>query len=115
MAAYGALWYVVSCACLVFINSDVLNYYFFFDDIFMISTAFCLFYSWQSYDDVSVRKQPLGLLEVPEMLHDYVESFREQMTPENLSPARRRERRLVEKQPYLNYSDQTYGDSDNLI
>ena len=77
MAAYGALWYVVSCACLVFINSDVLNYYFFFDDIFMISTAFCLFYSWQSYDDVSVRKEPLGLLEVPAMLHDYVESFRE--------------------------------------
>ena len=97
MAAYGALWYVVSLACLVFTNSDVLNYYFFFDDIFMISTAFCLFYSWQSYDDVSIRKYPLALNEVPAMLHEYVQSFREQMRPENLTPMRKREGKLVEK------------------
>ena len=101
MAAYGALWYVVSLACLVFINSDILNYYFFFDDIFMISTAFCLFYSWQSYDDISVRKQPLWLQEVPDMLYEYLQNFREGIRPENLSPMRKREGRLVERQPYL--------------
>ena len=66
MVAYGALWYAISCGGLIFTFSDVWNYYFFFDDIFMISTAFCLFYSWQSYDDDSVKKNAIGLLEVPE-------------------------------------------------
>ena len=97
MVLHGAFWYLVSVVGFLLTFSEKLDYYFFFDDIFMISTAFCLFYSWQSYDDISVRKYPLGLNEVPAMLLEYVQSFREQMRPENLTPMRKREGRLVEK------------------
>ena len=76
MVSYGAFWYGISCAGLLFTFSERWNYYFIFDDIFMISTAFCLFYSWQSYDDYSVKKNAIGLLEVPEQLKLYIHRLR---------------------------------------
>ena len=30
-------------------SSTNIDYYFFFDDLFMVSTAFSMFYSWQIY------------------------------------------------------------------
>ena len=46
MVLYGALWYVVSVIGFLLTFSETLDYYFFFDDLFMISTAFSMFYSW---------------------------------------------------------------------
>ena len=46
MVVHGALWYVISCVGFVFTFSETLDYYFLFDDLFMVSTAFSLFYSW---------------------------------------------------------------------
>ena len=50
MVANGALWYFISCIGFVFTFSEKLDYYFVFDDLFMVSTAFSLFYSWQSFN-----------------------------------------------------------------
>ena len=49
MVIYGAVWYVLSCLGFLLTFSDTLDYYFIFDDLFMISTAFSMFYSWQSF------------------------------------------------------------------
>ena len=46
MVVHGALWYVISCIGFIFTFDDSLDYYFLFDDLFMVSTAFSLFYSW---------------------------------------------------------------------
>ena len=46
MVILGALWYVISVIGFVFTFSEELDYYFLFDDLFMVSTAFSLFYSW---------------------------------------------------------------------
>jgi len=48
---YGGLWYLISCVGFVCTCSEELNYYFLFDDLFIISTAFSLFYSWQTYTE----------------------------------------------------------------
>lgn len=72
MVAHGALWYTLSLASALFSYSEYWNYYFFFDDIVMISTAFCLFYSWQSYDNDTSKKNAIGLLDVPEQLKIYI-------------------------------------------
>ena len=50
MVVHGALWYVISCIGFMLTFSESLDYYFLFDDFFMVSTAFSLFYSWQSYE-----------------------------------------------------------------
>ena len=65
MVAKAALWYIISIACMVAVYSDMWNYYFFIDDMAMISTAFCIFYSWQSYDDDSIKINAIGLRDVP--------------------------------------------------
>lgn len=49
MVIYGAIWYLVSVFGFLLTFSENLDYYFFFDDLFMVSTAFSMFYSWQSY------------------------------------------------------------------
>ena len=50
MVMYGALWYVISCIGCVLTFSEQLDYYFVFDDLFMVATSFSLFYSWQSFN-----------------------------------------------------------------
>ena len=50
MVVHGALWYFISVIGFIFTFSEELDYYFLFDDLFMVSTAFSLFYSWQSYE-----------------------------------------------------------------
>ena len=49
MVFHGALWYLVSVVGFLLTFSEKLDYYFFFDDLFMVSTAFSMFYSWQSF------------------------------------------------------------------
>ena len=46
MVMYGAFWYIVSCIGFLLTFSESLDYYFLFDDLFMIATAFSMFYSW---------------------------------------------------------------------
>ena len=50
MVVHGALGYVVSCVGFVLTFSENLDYYFVFDDLFMVATSFSLFYSWQSFN-----------------------------------------------------------------
>ena len=57
---YGGLWYLISCVGFVCTWSDNLNYYFLFDDLFIISTAFSLFYSWQTYTDETLTLCQIG-------------------------------------------------------
>jgi len=56
MVAYGAFWYFVSVIGFLLTFSENLDYYFFFDDLFMVSTAFSMFYSWQSFQVASRTK-----------------------------------------------------------
>lgn len=49
MVMYGAFWYIVSCLGFLLTFSEKLDYYFLFDDLFEVSTAFSMFYSWQSF------------------------------------------------------------------
>jgi len=80
MVAYGALWYLVSVVGFLLTFSENLDYYFFFDDLFMVSTAFSMFYSWQSFqvastnekenDGVEKPAETIALLDVPRVLRD---------------------------------------------
>ena len=49
MVFNSAVWYIMSVISSVISSSTSLDYYFFFDDLFMVSTAFSMFYSWQIY------------------------------------------------------------------
>ena len=79
MVVHGALWYVISCIGFVFTFSETLDYYFLFDDLFMVSTAFSLFYSWQSYElDTVQSKATIGLADVPSTLRSFAIGCRDQ-------------------------------------
>ena len=67
MVMYGALWYVISCVGFVLTFSEALDYYFVFDDLFMVATSFSLFYSWQSYNIRPPEELPITqqVIEVP--------------------------------------------------
>ena len=78
MVIHGALWYVISVIGFVFTFSETMDYYFLFDDLFMVSTAFSLFYSWQSYEvDTLNNKLTIGLTEVPSTLRNLAIALRE--------------------------------------
>ena len=78
MVIHGALWYVISVIGFVFTFSETMDYYFLFDDLFMVSTAFSLFYSWQSYEvDTLNNKLTIGLTEVPITLRNLAIALRE--------------------------------------
>lgn len=67
MVLYGAFWYIISCIGFVLTFSEELDYYFVFDDLFMVATSFSLFYSWQSFnirppDELPVKEE---VIEVP--------------------------------------------------
>ena len=49
MVFNSAVWYIMSVVSSVISSSTSFDYYFFFDDLFMVSTAFSMFYSWQIY------------------------------------------------------------------
>ena len=78
MVVNGAFWYIVSCLGFLLTFSETLDYYFIFDDLFMISTAFSMFYSWQSFqvssDHDKQSAQTMNLRDVPfvlkEMIHE---------------------------------------------
>lgn len=75
MVFYGALWYIVSCIGFLLTFSESLDYYFVFDDLFMVSTAFSMFYSWQSFqvsDNKGKPAETMNLVDVPSVTKDYV-------------------------------------------
>ena len=49
MVFKSAVWYIISIISSVISNGTSFDFYFFFDDLFMVSTAFSMFYSWQIY------------------------------------------------------------------
>ena len=75
MVLYGALWYIVSCFGFLLTFSETLDYYFVFDDLFMVSTAFSMFYSWQSFQVIDEEGKPaktMSLRDVPFVFRDYM-------------------------------------------
>jgi len=48
---YGMYWYAASAIGFFGKLSSWANYYFIFDDIFIICTCFSLFYCWQMHTD----------------------------------------------------------------
>ena len=79
MVIHGALWYVISCIGFICTFSETLDYYFLFDDLFMVSTAFSLFYSWQSYElDMGHKRKTIGLTDVPGTLRAFAVGFRDE-------------------------------------
>lgn len=73
MVLYGALWYIVSCFGFLLTFSETLDYYFVFDDLFMVSTAFSMFYSWQSFQVIDEEGKPaktMSLRDVPFVFRD---------------------------------------------
>ena len=79
MVVQGALWYIISCIGFVCTFSYTLDYYFLFDDLFLVSTAFSLFYSWQSYElDTVQKRKTIGLTDVPGTLRQFALDIREQ-------------------------------------
>ena len=74
MVIWGAIWYVASCVGFLLTFSESLDYYFIFDDMFMISTAFSMFYSWQSFRVPTEDGEPqdtMTLSDVPAVLREY--------------------------------------------
>ena len=68
MVIHGAFWYLVSVFGFLLTFSEKLDYYFFFDDLFMVSTAFSMFYSWQSFQvssDPNKKAETMNLRDVP--------------------------------------------------
>ena len=68
MVLHGAFWSLVSVVGFLLTFSEKLDYYFFFDDLFMVSTAFSMFYSWQSFqvsDDPNKPAETMNLRDVP--------------------------------------------------
>ena len=81
MVIWGAFWYVVSCVGFLLTFSESLDYYFIFDDLFMISTAFSMFYSWQSFRVPTEDGEPretMTLNDVPTVLKEYAQSAMQQ-------------------------------------
>lgn len=75
MVLYGALWYIVSCFGFLLTFSETLDYYFVFDDLFMVSTAFSMFYSWQSFQVIDEEGKPaktMSLRDVPFVFRDMI-------------------------------------------
>ena len=75
MVVNGAFWYIVSCFGFLLTFSETLDYYFIFDDLFMISTAFSMFYSWQSFqvnDHDKQTAQTMNLRDVPFVLKEMI-------------------------------------------
>ena len=83
MVINGAFWYIVSCVGFLMTFSESLDYYFIFDDLFMISTAFSMFYSWQSFqvsngsDDEKKAPQTMHLIDVPGVLMEMISEGRQ--------------------------------------
>ena len=80
MVIWGAIWYVASCVGFLLTFSESLDYYFIFDDMFMISTAFSMFYSWQSFRVPASEGAPpvdtMTLSDVPSVIKEcYYELF----------------------------------------
>jgi len=79
MVFYGALWYLASVLGFLVTFSERLDYYFFFDDFFMISTSFSMFYSWQSFQvsqDPNAPAQTMNLTDVPLVFFELVKELR---------------------------------------
>ena len=75
MVINGAFWYAVSCVGFLLTFSERLDYYFVFDDLFMISTAFSMFYSWQSFQISTDENKPaeiMHLTDVPIVLIEMI-------------------------------------------
>ena len=80
MVFYGAIWYFVSVLGFLLTFSEALDYYFFFDDLFMISTAFSMFYSWQSFqvsEDPEKPVETIALWQVPRVLVEIIGEVRQ--------------------------------------
>ena len=80
MVLWGAFWYMVSCIGFLLTFSEKLDYYYLFDDLFEVSTAFSMFYSWQSF---IVSEQPdvpapiMNLRDVPFVLVEMIRECRD--------------------------------------
>ena len=83
MVLYGAIWYAVSCIGFLLTFSERLDYYFVFDDLFMISTAFSMFYSWQSFRVPATEGGPavetMALRDVPKVFTEYCRTLLENL------------------------------------
>ena len=80
MVFYGALWYFVSVVGFLLTMSERLDYYFIFDDLFMVSTAFSMFYSWQSFivsEDPKKPAETINLLDSPRVLIEIFVEWRQ--------------------------------------
>ena len=77
MVIYGAIWYMVSVVGFLLTFSENLDYYFFFDDLFMVSTAFSMFYSWQSFQVETDEGKPAQTLYLREVPHAFVQMLKD--------------------------------------
>ena len=81
MVMYGAFWYIVSCLGFLLTFSEKLDYYFLFDDLFEVSTAFSMFYSWQSFqvgsEDEKKKPETMNLVDVPRVFFEMLVEGRE--------------------------------------
>jgi len=89
MVMYGAFWYMVSVVGFLLTFSETLDYYFFFDDLFMVATCFSMFYSWQSFQvsadpkkpapTVDLIDTPRALVEIVREIYDDFKSWRDEV------------------------------------
>jgi len=77
MVLYGAFWYMVSCVGFLLTFSEKLDYYFLFDDLFEVSTAFSMFYSWQSFIVSEEADKPADTMSLKDVPFVLFEMFRE--------------------------------------
>ena len=73
---YGGYWYAASILGFLGTMLDRVNFYFFFDDMFIFSTCISLFYSWQTYtDDTLTIREILGdAMNLRKRINEYIEA-----------------------------------------
>lgn len=93
---YGMYWYAASAIGFFGQLSGRANYYYVFDDIFVICTCFSLFYCWQMQTDDTMTLSQVwhDAIHFRQVIRDYFERKRKQREEEARYQRRREERRL---------------------